>query len=214
MGKNKQAQRVKNNGMPSNSGRRAKFLDTPIDFSTVRSGRYVAALPLCDINEVEMNRLDSNVRIILKKMNKKNPITKYKVTNSYLFCSFIEMILRLNQTKVSFLIFCRPYMNLLLYAEIQKYQLWKECYHSGHGCIALAIDIKRTVREAAQLAHAALVKRIGKSVAKYLKLLAGAWFISQYDVYPPAASIATNSFNVNISNLLITIIYQFIKNVF
>lgn len=71
---------------------------------------------------------------------------------------------------------------------------------------ALAVDIKHTVREAAQLAHAALVKRIGKSVAKYLKQLAGAWFISQYDVYPPAASIATNSFNVNIYNSLTTII--------
>ena len=72
---------------------------------------------------------------------------------------------------------------------------------------ALAIDIKDTVREAAQLAHAALVKRIGKNITKYLKQLAGAWFISQYDVYPPAATIATNSFNVNIYNLLITIIY-------
>ena len=41
----------------------------------------------------------------------------------------------------------------------------------------------------------------------YLKQLAGAWFISQHDVHPPAASIATNSFNVNINinnyNLLI-----------
>ncbi|KAK9304809.1 hypothetical protein QLX08_004006 [Tetragonisca angustula] len=44
MGKNKQAQRVKNNAMPSNSIRRAKFLDTSIDFSTVRNGRYVDML--------------------------------------------------------------------------------------------------------------------------------------------------------------------------
>ena len=72
---------------------------------------------------------------------------------------------------------------------------------------ALAIDIEHRVREAAQLAHAAVVKRVGKGIAMYLKQLAGVWFISQYDTYPPAASIATNSFNVNIYNLLITIIY-------
>ena len=60
----------------------------------MRSERYIVALLLCDneVNEVEMNKIDSNVRIILKKMSKKNPITKYKVTNNYLFCSFIKMI--------------------------------------------------------------------------------------------------------------------------
>lgn len=60
---------------------------------------------------------------------------------------------------------------------------------------ALAIDIDHRVREAAQLAHAAVVKRVGKSIAMYLKQLAGAWFTSQYDTYPLAASAATNSFN-------------------
>lgn len=60
---------------------------------------------------------------------------------------------------------------------------------------ALSIDIDHRVREAAQLAHAALVKRIGKGIAMYLKQLAGAWFTSQYDTYPPAASAAVNCFN-------------------
>jgi len=60
---------------------------------------------------------------------------------------------------------------------------------------ALSIDIDHRVREAAQLAHAAVVKRIGKGIAMYLKQLAGAWFTSQYDTYPPAASAAINSFN-------------------
>lgn len=45
-----------------------------------------------------MNKLDSKVQTIFKMMNKKDPVTKYKVTNnSELFCSFIEMILRPNQ---------------------------------------------------------------------------------------------------------------------
>lgn len=59
----------------------------------------------------------------------------------------------------------------------------------------LSIDIDHKVREAAQLAHAAVAKRIGKGIVIYLKQLAGAWFISQYDTYPPAASAAINSFN-------------------
>lgn len=67
---------------------------------------------------------------------------------------------------------------------------------------ALAIDIEHKVREAAQLAHAAVVKRVGKGIAMYLKPLAGAWFTSQYDTYPPAASAASNSFNVNYSDLI------------
>lgn len=62
----------------------------------MRNGRYALVLPHCDINEVEMKKLDSNVQIMLKKMNKKDPITKSKVPKNYLFCSFIEMILRLN----------------------------------------------------------------------------------------------------------------------
>lgn len=59
---------------------------------------------------------------------------------------------------------------------------------------ALCIDIDHRVRESTQLTHAAVVKRVGKSIAIYLKQLAGAWFTSQYDTYPPAASAAFNSF--------------------
>ena len=65
-----------------------------IDFWTVRNGRYI--LVFSDINDAEMNKLHSNVQIILKKINKKDPITKYKVTNKYFFCSVIEIKWRLN----------------------------------------------------------------------------------------------------------------------
>ncbi|KAK1117189.1 hypothetical protein K0M31_016886 [Melipona bicolor] len=44
-------------------------------------------------------------------------------------------------------------------------------------CSALAIDMKHRVREATQLAHATLVKRLDKIIALYLKQLAGACFI-------------------------------------
>lgn len=59
----------------------------------------------------------------------------------------------------------------------------------------LANDIEHKVREITQLAHAKVVKRAGKNIAIHLKQLAGPWFTSQYDTYPPAASAALNSFN-------------------
>lgn len=60
----------------------------------------------------------------------------------------------------------------------------------------LCIDEQHRVREAVQVAHAALAKRVGRNIALYLKQLAGPWFTSQFDTYPPAASAATNSFQV------------------
>ena len=61
---------------------------------------------------------------------------------------------------------------------------------------ALCTDVDHRVREAVQIAHATLVKKVGKKIAMYLKQLAGPWFAAQYDMYPPAASSATNSFTV------------------
>ncbi|KAF3422391.1 LOW QUALITY PROTEIN: hypothetical protein E2986_12013 [Frieseomelitta varia] len=154
--------------IPSNSIRRAKFLDTSIDFSTVRNGRYVAVLPLCDMSEVEMNRLDSNVRIILKKMTKKSSITKYKVTTNYLFCSFIEMILKLNPTKAlhEFAILCRDSEISIVEGMLP---FWPRLYS------ALAIDIKDTRYTVSTCRSCETYRQ------KYLKQLAEAWFISQYD---------------------------------
>ncbi|KAK1131911.1 hypothetical protein K0M31_016058 [Melipona bicolor] len=174
MGKNKQARRTKNNARPSNSSRSAEFLGTSmvnfVGFSAVKDGEYVPVLPgltFCDTNEVEMNNIDSNVQIILKKMNKKDSTTKYKALQ--------EFAILCRDSEISIMEGILPF--------------WPRLY------CALAIDIEHRVREAAQLAHATVVKRVGKGIAMYLKQLAGVWFISQYDTYPPAASIATNSFN-------------------
>ncbi|XP_043265520.1 E3 ubiquitin-protein ligase listerin [Colletes gigas] len=174
MGKNKQAQRTKNNARPSNSGRSAEFLGTAlpnfVGFSAVKDGGYVPILPglsLCSINEIEMSNVDSNFQLVLRKMNKKDATTKYKALQE-------------------FVVLCR---DLELSAVEGMLPFWPRIY------CTLSIDIEHRVREATQLAHAAVVKRVGKSIALYLKQLAGAWFISQHDTYPPAASAATNSFN-------------------
>ncbi|KAG5320372.1 LTN1 ligase, partial [Pseudoatta argentina] len=174
MGKNKQAQRTKNNARPSNSSRSAELLGTAmpnfVGFSAVKDGGYVPVLPglsLCSLNEVEMNNIDSNFQVILKKMSKKDATTKFKALQEFAtLCQDVE-----------------------LSAVEGMLPFWPRFY------CALSIDIDHRVREAAQLAHAALVKRVGKGIAMYLKQLAGAWFTSQYDTYPPAASAATNSFN-------------------
>ncbi|XP_031845099.2 E3 ubiquitin-protein ligase listerin [Nomia melanderi] len=174
MGKSKQAQRTKNNARPSNSSRSAELLGTAtpkfVGFSAVNDGGYIPVLPglsLCSVNEVEMNSVDNNFQIVLKKMNKKDATTKCKALQE-------------------FAVLCR---DSELSAVEGMLPFWPRLY-----CV-LAIDIEHRVREGAQLAHAAVVKRVGKGIAMYLKQLAGAWFTSQYDTYAPAASAATNSFS-------------------
>ncbi|XP_076246293.1 E3 ubiquitin-protein ligase listerin [Calliopsis andreniformis] len=174
MGKNKQAQRTKNNARPSSSGKSAELLGTTVPsfvgFSAVKDGDYVHVLPglsLYNMNEIEMNNVDNNFQIVLKKMHKKDSTTKCKALQE-------------------FAAMCKDYE---LSAVEGILPFWPRLY------CALAIDVEHKVREAAQLAHAAVVKRVGKSIAMYLKQLAGVWFTSQHDTYPPAASAASNSFN-------------------
>lgn len=174
MGKNKQAQRTKNNARPSNSSRSAELLGTAmpnfVGFSAVKDGGYIPVLPgltLCSLNDVEMTNVNSDFQIILKKMNKKDATTKFKALQEFAtLCQTAE-----------------------LSAVEGMLPFWPRLYS------VLAIDIDHKVREAAQIAHAAVVKRVGKGIAMYLKQVAGPWFTSQYDTYPPAASAATNSFN-------------------
>lgn len=65
----------------------------------------------------------------------------------------------------------------------------------------LAIDVDHRVREATHQAHNQVVLQVKRNLAPYLKVLSGPWFISQYDTYPPAASAAKLSFQVNTSIL-------------
>lgn len=74
----------------------------------------------------------------------------------------------------------------------QVLPVWARIY-----CI-LAIDVEHRVREAVQEVHRLIVNSVGRNLAPYLKQIAPLWFISQYDTYAPAASIATNAFQVNL----------------
>ncbi|XP_075215935.1 E3 ubiquitin-protein ligase listerin [Lycorma delicatula] len=167
-GKHKQAQRTKNNVRPSSSGRSAELLGTNVSsfvgFSAFKEGGYVPALPGFS-DEIYAN-INPNFHLVLKKMNKKDSVTKLKALNEFgQLCSESEPA-----------------------AVKAVLPFWPRLY-----CV-LASDTEHRVREAAHNAHRAVVSSVGRSIAPYLKVIAGAWFTSQYDTYPPAASAASLSF--------------------
>ncbi|XP_014299364.1 E3 ubiquitin-protein ligase listerin [Microplitis demolitor] len=171
MGKNK-AQRTKNNAKPSNSARSAEFLGSAmpnfVGFSAVKDGGYVPVLPglsLSQLNEVEISAIDSNFQVVFKKMNKKDATTKFKALQE-----FADLV---RESPLSTVEAVLPF--------------WPKLYST------LAVDAEHRVRDAAQTTHGVLVKKVGKSIATYLKQLAGPWFTSQFDPFPPAASAASNS---------------------
>ncbi|XP_014213334.1 E3 ubiquitin-protein ligase listerin [Copidosoma floridanum] len=171
MGKAK-GQRTKGNARPSNSSRSAELLGTAatnfVGFAAAKDGGFTPILPGLSITQnTEVSSLDPAFQLVLKKMSKKDSTTKYKA-----LLEFSELCINLDLSVVETMLPC-----------------WPRYYCS------LSIDVDHRVREAAQMAHAALVKRVGKMIATILKQVAGPWFVSQYDVYPPAASAASNCLN-------------------
>ncbi|XP_012276738.1 E3 ubiquitin-protein ligase listerin [Orussus abietinus] len=174
MGKNKQAQRTKSNARPSSSSRSAELLGATvpgfIGFSADKSGGYIPILPGLEINNgnnVDANNVGSNFQLVLKKINKKDVTTKTKALQEFAeLCKNVSLV------------------------EIEAVlPFWPRIY------CRLVLDIEHRVREGVHIAHTALVRRVGKGIAIYLKQLAGPWFTSQFDTYPPAASAAANSLN-------------------
>lgn len=77
-------------------------------------------------------------------------------------------------------------------AEVVKAVLpcWPRLYNT------LATDSEHKVREATHISHNEVVQKVKRNLAPHLKSLIAAWFTSQYDTYPPAASAAVMSFRV------------------
>ncbi|XP_048513180.1 E3 ubiquitin-protein ligase listerin isoform X2 [Athalia rosae] len=173
MGKNKQAQRTKNNARPSSSGRSAELLSASkphfVSLLAVKDSGYDPILPgltISTLDEIDVSKLDSNFQLLLKKMNKKDATTKLKALQE-------------------FTVLCNNSTPLTVRSVLP---FWPRIY-----CV-LAIDVNHRVREATHIAHLAVVKPVGRNIAPYLKQLAGPWFTSQYDTYAPAASAASNAF--------------------
>lgn len=165
MGKDKSGQRTKKNVRPSSSGRSAEMLGSaPINpfmsFTTLKESMGVD-------EQMSDSHLDPNFQVVLKKMNKKDGITKLKALQEFSqLCGSAEP-----DQVVAILPF------------------WPRLYS------LLALDVEHRVREAAHVAHRAVVSKVKRNIAPYLKQLAGPWFVAQCDTYAPAASAATICFN-------------------
>lgn len=105
-------------------------------------------------------------QIILRKLSKKDPMTKKKALQ--------ELHELIEQSDVEVL------KNIL--------PLWPKYY------LNLASDPEHTVREQTQTVLQLLMAKCKKAMAPYLKLLVPVWLGSRFDTYAPAASIASQSF--------------------
>ncbi|XP_016959436.2 E3 ubiquitin-protein ligase listerin [Drosophila biarmipes] len=174
-GKTKQAPRTKNNAKPSSSSRTAELLgsSTPIfvGFSAQTDGGglvpfapgFASAEQMPDSFEATIS---PQTQIILRKLSKKDPMTKKKALQ--------ELHDMIEQSDLEAL------KNIL--------PLWPKYY------LNLASDPEHNVRELTQTVLQLLMAKCKKAMAPYLKLLVPVWLGSRFDTYAPAASIAGQSF--------------------
>ncbi|EDW76782.1 uncharacterized protein Dwil_GK19431 [Drosophila willistoni] len=159
----KKVPRTKNNAKPSNSSRTAELLG-----SSTPSTIFFGGLGLANSND--QDAFDANIipelQIILRKLSKKDPMTKKKALQELLGCIVDNDV----ETLKTFL------------------PLWPKHYQN------LANDPEHNVRELSQSVTQLLMSKCNRNMAPYLKLLVPVWLCSRYDSYAPAASIATNSF--------------------
>ncbi|CAH1975528.1 unnamed protein product [Acanthoscelides obtectus] len=173
-GKHKVANRTKNNARPSSSGRSAELLGSSIPqfvgFSGMKESRFCFPLQCCP-EELDSS-IDPTIQVMLKKIAKNNPTTKIKGLQEL--------------------------AELIKNAEPETLQtilpVWPKFYN------ILATDSDNRVREASHNVLHQLVLKAKRNIAPHLKQLMAPWFTSQYDTYPPAASIAKQAFKDTFSD--------------
>ncbi|CAH0553483.1 unnamed protein product [Brassicogethes aeneus] len=169
-GKHKVANRTKNNARPSSSGRTAELLSTNMPNFTGLSGIKetgfgLGGFSLSNTDELDA-ALDPNYQLVLKKINKKDSTTKLK--------GLLELAELIKSSDVDTIKSLLP--------------VWPRYYN------VLATDTDNRVREATHNAHYQIILKAKRNIAPFLKQLMAPWFTSQYDTYPPAATIATQAF--------------------
>ncbi|XP_066476312.1 E3 ubiquitin-protein ligase listerin [Tiliqua scincoides] len=168
-GKNKQ--RTKGNVRPSSSGRAAELLakergTIPGFIGFGSSPNDLGYVPAIQGAEEIDNLVDADFRMVLRKLSKRDVITKLKAMQEFgTMCKERE-------------------------TEIVKGVLpyWPRIY------CKICTDHDRRVREATQQAFEQLILKVRKHLAPHLKSLMGHWLIAQCDVYSPAASAAKVAF--------------------
>ncbi|KAM9320364.1 E3 ubiquitin-protein ligase listerin [Gastrophryne carolinensis] len=168
-GKNKQ--RTKGNVRPSSSGRAAELLAKEsgtvpgfIGFGASQSDSgYVPAVQGAE--EVD-SMVDADFRMVLRKLSKRDAITKLKAMQEFgAMCKERDI---------------EAVRGVLPY--------WPRNY------CKISLDLDRRVREATQQSFEQLILKVKKNLAPHLKSLMGYWLIAQCDTYSPAASAARSAF--------------------
>ncbi|KAI9205309.1 uncharacterized protein BJ171DRAFT_501745 [Polychytrium aggregatum] len=168
MGKDKKEGRVKGNLQPSASSRLADMMGAVPSFSPAGLGMSSFGQPASD----EFLNLDPDLKVILKKLSKKDSVTKVKALEElagYLSAADAESLQPLLST-------------------------WPKLYGR------LAIDVDRRVRELINSSHLVLVEKLKKQIAPSLKDLIGAWLGCQFDSHREVARLANLSFETAFPN--------------
>lgn len=131
---------------------------------------FATSTELLMSEELDPN-IDDNFKILLKKLAKKDPVTKQKGLQE-----FAELVQK------SELEIVKPLL-----------PLWPRLYNQ------LSTDSDLRVREFTQQAHAALVTKAGKFIAPFVKQLAGPWIASKFDTHAIAGSLAAGAFQKSFS---------------
>ncbi|XP_041350967.1 E3 ubiquitin-protein ligase listerin-like [Gigantopelta aegis] len=152
---------------PSSSSQAAELLSAagtaPIGFLGFGSPAFVPASQSFDDTD---NSLDSDFRMVLRKLSKRDSITKIKALQE-----FIGL--------------CQEKDEDCLKAVLP---FWPRIYNK------MAIDIDYRVRETAQQAMNTLVSKVRRNLAPYVKSIMGSWLLSQCDTYPTVSSAAKQAF--------------------
>jgi hypothetical protein len=110
--------------------------------------------------------LDSDFRVVLKKLSKKDNLTKLKALDE------LKNLIEIKSVEECVLIL--PY--------------WTKTYTK------LVLDMNRKIREQCQLNHEKIVFKVNKNIASYLKTLVPYWILAQSDSYMPTSRLAESSF--------------------
>ncbi|XP_046570913.1 LOW QUALITY PROTEIN: E3 ubiquitin-protein ligase listerin-like [Haliotis rubra] len=169
-GGKKGAQRTKGNVKPSSSSQAAELLAQTgagrtgfIGFGSMGSPAYVPASESFD--DVDSS-LDSDFRMVLRKLSKRDSTTKIKALQEFAGL-------------------CEEKGEECLKGVLP---FWPRIYNK------MSIDVDHRVREATQQAMTTLVSRVRRNIAPYLKSVMGSWLLSQCDTYPTVSTSATQAF--------------------
>ncbi|KAG7307692.1 hypothetical protein JYU34_006256 [Plutella xylostella] len=170
-GKVKQSQRTKNNVRPSSSGRSAELLSSgglgpapalASGLASAVTGKPLPALfPTLAAASTD-HYLNTDFMLCIKKLNKKDPITKTKALQ--------ELTELVNKNTSEEAVALLPF--------------WTRLYRT------LSTDPDHKVREVTQVCHGAIAARCGRALGGSLRALLPPWLHAQHDTAPAAAAAA------------------------